>query len=184
MYNKHHKQHITMSQFRSILPSGHVTHGYPIANHHKLDGIKLLNPERVVVSLPQLFILFKGETHEDGMVSLRKPAGFTIQAKNRGLGVTMQDIVDQVPRIIKMIIENPAVFNMRTWSNYDNLVIQDIWYSAPGHFEMFIAETLGDIASLDVEKLIKFTTIPLVLTPNRMPSLPNLTDAEEELIFG
>jgi hypothetical protein len=173
-----------MTQFSSVLPSGHVLNGFPIGNRAKIEGVKLLNPERVIVSLPQLFIMFKGETHEDGMVSLRKPAGFSIQAKNRGLGVTLQDIVDQVPRIVKMIMDNPKVFDMRTWSNYDNLVIQDIWYSPPGHFEMFIAETHGDIASLDVEKLMRITPYPIILTPNSMPPLPNFTDDGEDLIFG
>lgn len=173
-----------MTQFSSVLPSGHVLNGFPIGKHAKIEGVKLLNPERVVVSLPQLFIMLKGETQEDGMVSLRKPAGFSIQAKNRYLGVTLQDIIDQVPQIIKMIMDNPEIFDMRTWSNYDNLVIQDIWYSPPGHFEMFIAETYGDIANLDVEKLMRITPIPLIFTPNRMPSLSNLTDDGEELIFG
>jgi hypothetical protein len=166
-----------MTQFSSVLPSGHVLNGYPIGNHAKVEGVTLLNPERVVVSLPQLFIMFKGETHEDGMVSLRKPAGFSIQAKHRAVGVTLQDIIDQVPQIIKMIMDNPEVFDMRTWSNYDDLVIQNIWYSPPGHFEMFIAETHGDIAMLDVEKLMK-------ITPNRMPSFPKYTDNNEELIFN
>lgn len=164
-----------MTQFSSVLPSGHVLNGFPIGNHANIDGVKLLNPDGVVVSLPQLFVIFKGETHEDGMVSLRKPAGFSIQAKNRAVGVTLKDVIDQVPRIIKMMMDNPEVFDMRTWTNYENLVIQSIWYSAPGHFKMFIAETHGNIASLDVEKLMR-------LTPNRMPSVPN--DDDEELIFG
>jgi hypothetical protein len=168
-----------MTQFTSALPSGHVLNGFPIGNHAKIDGVKLLNSEGVVVSIPQLFIMFKGERHEDGMLSLRKPAGFSIQAKHRATGVTLQDIVDQVPRIVKMMMDNPEVFDMRTWSNYDNLVIQDIWYSAPGHFEMFIAETLGEIASLDVEKFVRLTTIPMILTPNRMPSYPSLTDDDD-----
>jgi hypothetical protein len=128
-----------MSLFKSILQNGHVTNGYPIGKHDKFDGIKLVNPNEVVVSLPQLFIMFKDETHEVGMVSLEQPAGFTIQAKNKCVGVTIQDIVDQVPRIVKMMMDNPEVFRMRTWSNYNNLWLHDIWYCAPGHFEMFIA---------------------------------------------
>lgn len=165
-----------MTQFSSVLPSGHVLNGFPIGNHPKIEGVMLWNPKGVVVSLPQLFVMFKGETHENGMVSLRKPAGFSIQAKDRATGVTLQDIVDQVPRIVKMMMDNPEVFDMRTWSNYDNLVLQDIWYSAPGHFEMFIAETHGDIASLYVEKLKKITRNCITTTTTE--------EDDENIMFG
>jgi hypothetical protein len=126
--------------FESVFANGDIVKGYPIGDFHTMQGVKLTNPQKVIVSLPKIFIFFTSNDQEDGMVSLSKEAGFTITAKDRNIGITTQDVVEQVPRIIKLIIGNPEVFNMRPWCNYDNLMIREIWHSATGHFEMFISE--------------------------------------------
>jgi hypothetical protein len=138
-----------MPKFVSILPSGHVFHGFPFGNHS--NGIKLMNPDDVIVTLPQIFLLFTNNNQEDGMISVKKPAGFTIVAKNSKLGVTMQDFVEQVPRIVKLMVDNPEIFNMRTWSNYDNLVIDEVWATSTGYFETFIYTY--NIEKLNMNKL-------------------------------
>lgn len=125
--------------FESVLPNGKFIRGYPI---NKEKGAKLISPDKVIVSLPRLFILFTNNDQEDGMLSLRKQAGFTIVAKDINVGVTTQDIVEQVPPIVKLMFDNPEVFNARQWCKHDNLVIHDIWSSSMGHFEMFISEDI------------------------------------------
>lgn len=123
--------------FQSVLPDGKFLRGYPV-NEKKCA--KLINPDKVIVSLPKLFVFFTSNDQEDGMLSLKKQAGFTIVAKDTNVGVTTQDVIEQIPRIVKLILENPEVFNARQWCKYDNLVIQDIWSSGMGSFEMFISE--------------------------------------------
>jgi hypothetical protein len=110
-----------------------------------------MNPDDVIVTLPQIFLLFTNNNQEDGMISVKKPAGFTIVAKNSKLGVTMQDFVEQVPRIVKLMVDNPEIFNMRTWSNYDNLVIDEVWATSTGYFETFIYTY--NIEKLNMNKL-------------------------------
>jgi hypothetical protein len=126
-----------MALFDSVLPNGKFIKGYPI---NEMKRAKLINPEKVIVSLPKIFIFFTSNDQEDGMLSLKKEAGFTIVAKDMIVGVTAQDIIEQVPRIVKLMLENPEVFDVRKWCKYDNLVIRDIWSSGIGHFEMFISE--------------------------------------------
>jgi hypothetical protein len=124
--------------FESVLPNGNIVRGYPIGELAGMNGVKLINPKKVIVSLPKIFIFFTSNDQEDGMLSLKKEAGFTIVAKDITVGVTAQDVIQQVPRIVKLMLENPEVFNVRSWCKYDNLMIEDIWSSGIGHFEMFI----------------------------------------------
>ena len=131
--------------FESVLSNGYILTGYPIGRYSIIDGVKLVKP-KIISSLPKIFILFTNNTHEDSMVSLRKEAGFSITASNRNVGVTTQDIVDQVPNILRIIFDNKKVFDMLDWCKYDNLVIQDIWSTPLGYYEMFILEAYGDIA--------------------------------------
>jgi hypothetical protein len=126
--------------FQSVLPNGKFINGYPIGELDGTKDAKLINPEKVIVSLPKIFIFFTSNDQEDGMLSLKKEAGFTIVAKDKNIGVTVLDVIEQVPPIVKLMLENPEVFNARSWCKYDNLVIRDIWLSGIGHFEMFISE--------------------------------------------
>lgn len=128
-----------MTMFESVLSNGAIVRGYPVGEQPKFQGVKLVNPNKVIVSLPKIFVLFTSNDQEDGMLSLKKEAGFTIVAKDINVGVTTQDIIEQVPRIVKLMLENPEVFNVRSWCKYDNLMIQEIWLSSIGHFEMFIS---------------------------------------------
>ena len=127
-----------VTTFESVLPNGNIVRGYPIGELAGMNGVKLINPKKVIVSLPKIFIFFTSNDQEDGMLSLKKEAGFTIVAKDITVGVTAQDVIQQVPRIVKLMLENPEVFNVRSWCKYDNLMIEDIWSSGIGHFEMFI----------------------------------------------
>lgn len=131
--------------FESILSNGRILTGYPIGRYSIIEGVQLVKP-KIISSLPKIFILFTNNTHEDSMVSLRKEAGFSITASDRNVGVTTQDIIDQVPRILRIMFDNPKVFDMLSWCKYDNLLIEDIWTTPLGYYEMFILEAYGDIA--------------------------------------
>lgn len=126
--------------FKSVLANGNIVRGYPIGELAGMNGVTLINPQKIIVSLPKIFILFTSNDQEDGMLSLQKQAGFTIVAKDITVGVTAQDVIEQVPRIVKVMFENAEVFNVRSWCKYDNLIIEDIWSSGIGHFEIFITE--------------------------------------------
>ena len=131
--------------FESVLPNGSKLCAYPLSPHGKLAGVKLTNPDEVIVNMSKIFVIFSNKTHETGMLSLIKPAGFTITAdRNPVIGVTKQDIVDQVPKIVKIIFNNPDIYGLCDWSSYDRLMIESIWCSTTGHYSMFISETYGE----------------------------------------
>lgn len=135
---------LKMAPFTSITPAGDIVFGFPIGNHPKFQGFTLLNPNKSIISLPKIFIMFRDVTHETGMVSVRKQAGFTIVAKNKNVGITRQDIVDQVPRIVRLMMDNPDIFDMRPWSNYDWLFINGIHNVMPGYFVVAVMQNMND----------------------------------------
>jgi hypothetical protein len=137
--------------FSSVSPSGFQAYGFPIGNHLKLQGYKLLDADKPLVSLPKIFIMFQDVTHEEGMVSVKKQAGFTIVAKDKTVGITRQDIVDQVPRIVRLMMNNPDIFDMRPWSNYDWLWINGIYNVMPGYFQIGIMQNMNDPDDFDEE---------------------------------
>jgi hypothetical protein len=71
-----------VSIFESVLPNGKFIKGYPIGQTEGMKDAKLINPDKVIVSLPKIFIFFTSNDQEDGMLSLKKEAGFTIVAKD------------------------------------------------------------------------------------------------------
>lgn len=147
-----------MAAFHSTSPKGDLCFGFPIGNHPKLQGFTLLNANKSIISLPKIFILFQDVTHETGMVSVRKQAGFTIVAKDKSIGITRRDIVDQVPRIVRLMMDNPEIFDMRPWSNYDWLFINGIHNVMPGYFVVGIGQNMDDPDTFDsINKLPEFT---------------------------
>jgi hypothetical protein len=130
-------------RFCSYTPSGTFFPVFPIGTHEKLQDWKLIDGEDVVIPLCSAFIHFDSSDQEDGMVSLLKPASFTITASN-GVAITRFDIVDQVIKIVQVIIDNPDVFHMRNWVDMTNLFIQSMWMTSMGHWQILIAP-YGDV---------------------------------------
>lgn len=54
--------------FESVLPDGKFIRGYPI---NETKCAKLINPDKVIVSLPKLFVFFTSNDQEDGMFRAR-----------------------------------------------------------------------------------------------------------------
>ena len=143
----------TMSwAFKSVTEDGATWSGWPIGGHPAFAGFRLKDADKVMVELPKIFVLFKDKTCETSMVSLRKQAGFTITATNKAKGVTYGDVADQLPRIIRLIMDNPDVFDARTWSHFDRLVLYAVTHRAPGYFEPFVFEAYGDPAKFDFDE--------------------------------
>ena len=149
-----------MVTFNSVTPDGYPFSGYPFGKHPKFHGIKLADPDKVFVPIPKIFVVFKDRTHENGMLSLKKQAGFTIVASDPEIGITNQDAVDQIKKIFDLIQANKEIFGVRTWdhpkyrgqSDPDWLVLSSMWASSMGYFEVFIAPVYGDPSKLNFKE--------------------------------
>ena len=139
-----------MASFFSRTPGGKLIPGYPVGDHPKFRGFQLEEPDRVIVQLHKLFVIFKDVTHETGMVAVRKQAGFTITA-TRDVGVTMNDVCNQTRKILGVMRANPDVYDMRDSNCDDWQILDSMHYVTPGHFEMFIAPIYGDPETWDFE---------------------------------
>lgn len=124
--------------FKSVSPLGYVSNGsVPIGRHAKLQDWTLVDPDEVVVPFNRMFVYFGDSTKEDGMVSLKKPASFTVSASD-GKMITRRDVVDQIKDIVNTIHSNPSVFKMRGWVDMDYLFLFVMSLTNQGHWEAFI----------------------------------------------
>jgi len=124
--------------FKSVSPLGYVSNGsVPIGRHAKLQGWTLVDADVVVVPFDRMFMYFGDVTSEEGMVSLSKPASFTVSASD-GKMITRRDVVDQIRRIVDTIHANPRVFEMHDWVDMDTLFLFCVSLTNQGHWEAFI----------------------------------------------
>ena len=124
--------------FKSVSPIGYVSKSsVPIGRHAKLQNWTLVDADEVVVPFNRMFVYFGDKTHEDGMVSLKKPASFTISASD-GKMITRRDVVDQIKNIVDTIHSNPSVFMMHDWVDMDYIFLFNVCMTNQGHWEAFI----------------------------------------------
>lgn len=138
---KHFETNKILKMFISKTKDGLVFQGYPIGDHKSFDGIELKNADEVFLQVPKIFIIFTHRTHEKNIVSVKNQAGFTLRASNKKKGITYGDIAMQIKRIVKLMRNNPDVFDMVKLDDAkdDSLILYKLDLRITGYYEVDIA---------------------------------------------
>ena len=142
-------------QFESISPMGYVCGGAPIGRDPRLQNWILVDPNVVVSPFDRMFMYLSDRTHETGMLSLKKPAAFTLVASDYRVGLTRVDVWTQVKAIVDNIVANPSVFAMRSWVDPDSLFLDNIWQTTTGQWEAFVHSYVYDLGDVENPAAIK-----------------------------
>ena len=138
-------------KFFAISPNGIECDAVPIGTDHRLQNWHIDNLDEVVVPFNRMYVHFDDLTHETGMVSLHKPASFTIskEATDNNLHLTRRDVIDQLKAIVYHIYDHPSIFGLRAWTKLDKLFIQSIRQSNQGYWTAFIHPNYIGLDMLD-----------------------------------
>lgn len=123
---------MTKIQFNSISPLGNPCSSVPIGKDIDFQNWTLCDADKLITPFGRMFIYIGDKTHEDGILSLKKPAAFTITASDTNIGLTYSDFVKQIRDIVYNISENPNIFSMRSWLNINTIFLDSIYMTTRG----------------------------------------------------
>ena len=141
--------------FNSISPLGYQCDAIPIGTDTRLQDWTLIDAESLITPFGKMFVYISDRTHETGMLSLQKPAAFTIDASDKTNGLTRIDFVNQIKKIVNNISNNPDIFAMRTWINMESIFLHNIWHKSNGTWEIFVCSYISNLNELEDPEAIE-----------------------------